>query len=87
MWDKYGDPHWAIRRRLIILTLIGTSIQIAYITVFGADTRLNETLALGAYGVFSTTLGCYVFGAVWDDKGRFRAPRDPVNADRPHPEE
>lgn len=61
-------PSWKIRRRLVILTLIFCAGCIVYLLIAGDDTKLNETIALGVIGAAISTLGSYVFGAVWDDR-------------------
>ena len=33
------------------------------------DTRLNDTLATGFIALLFSTVGSYVFGAVWHDRG------------------
>ena len=32
---------------------------------------LAQQIALGLIGLAGATVGAYVFGAVWDDKGKF----------------
>lgn len=58
---------WRVRRRIIHATLLFCAGQIAYLTFWGADTRLNETLAIGAYALVGSVIGAYVFGAAWED--------------------
>lgn len=58
---------WRVRRRIIHATLLFCAGQIAYLTFWGADTRLNETLAVGAYALVGSVIGAYVFGAAWED--------------------
>jgi Na+/proline symporter len=61
-------PSWYIRRKIIILTLIFSAIIIAYLTVYGEDNRLHETIATGLIFLSASVIGSYVFGAVWNDK-------------------
>lgn len=61
-------PSWKIRRRLVIMTLIFCAGCIVYLLGWGQDTKVNETIALGVIGAAISTLGSYVFGAVWDDR-------------------
>lgn len=63
---------WRMRRRIIICTLIFCALEAGYITIFGTDTRLNETIVNAAYLLAGTVIGSYVFGAVMDDKNRFK---------------
>ena len=58
---------WRVRRRIIHITLVLCALQIGYLTIWGKDTRLAETLALGAYTLAGAVIGSYVFGAVWED--------------------
>ena len=58
---------WRLRRLIIFATLGVCFAGIAYLTLKGADTRLNETLALGYFALAGSTIGSYVFGAVWHD--------------------
>ena len=37
------------------------------------DTRLNDTLATGFIALLFSTVGSYVFGAVWHDRGLMQA--------------
>ena len=61
-------PSWRIRRRIIALTLMLCAFVIIYLLLQGEDTRLNETLANGAFLLAGSVIGAYVFGAAWDDK-------------------
>jgi hypothetical protein len=58
---------WRVRRRIIHGTLAFCALQAGYLTLWGADTRLNETLAVGAYALAGSVIGAYVFGAAWED--------------------
>ena len=62
-----GRPSWKNRRRVIFLTLGFCAFCIAYIMIFGVDSRVNETIVLGAFGLMFTTIGFYVAGAAWTD--------------------
>lgn len=64
---RNGRGTWRVRRRIIHTTLLFCAGQIAYLTFWGADTRLNETLAVGAYALVGSVIGAYVFGAAWED--------------------
>lgn len=61
-----GKP-WQFRRTIIIMSLVFCATIITYLTLYGEDTRLNETLAIGAFGLGISVIGSAVFGAVWDD--------------------
>lgn len=88
---------WCYRRSLVFATLAVCALGVSYLTLWGTDTRLNETLAIGYFGLWGATLGSYVFGAVWHDRGlmlaRRRRPRvesaeateDDPNEEEPSP--
>lgn len=65
------DPEelypWKQRRRVIFVTLGVCFLGVTYLTLWGADSRLNDTLALGYFALAGSTVGSYVFGAVWQD--------------------
>lgn len=67
-YSRNVQGTWTIRRRIIFSSLIFCAFCIAYILFFGDDTRLNESIILGAFGLAGTVIGAYCFGAVWDDK-------------------
>jgi hypothetical protein len=61
-------PSWRIRRRIVIGTLLFCAGEIIYLTLWGDDTDLAATIANGVIILAGSTIGSYVFGAVWDDK-------------------
>lgn len=81
---------WRYRRTLVLATLAVCALGVSYLTLWGTDTRLNETLTIGYFGLWGTTLGSYVFGAVWHDRGlmlsRRRRP-GATSAEAPDPPE
>ncbi len=66
------EPRWERRRLVVFATLILCAFVIVYLTLWGADTRLNEGLAMGAYALAAMVIGSYVFGAAWDDANVMR---------------
>lgn len=57
---------------MIFTTLLFCAGLIVYMAGWGADTRINETIVYGAFGLaFSVIMG-YVFGAVMEDVGLFK---------------
>lgn len=61
-------------RRIAVFVPLGVCLGvIVWLTAFGADTRLNQDLANGAYLLIATLVGSYLFGATWDDRNRDRA--------------
>ena len=63
-----GKPSWAIRRRIVISTLLFCGSEIVYLTIWGKDTDLASTIANGILLLAGSVIGSYVFGVVWDDK-------------------
>jgi len=83
--DPSQQYPWTYRRAIIIATLLVCGAGLAYLTLAGKDTRLNETLALGYFALAAAVIGSYVFGAVWHDRGlmayrRGRLPKGAVEA-------
>lgn len=72
-------PSWRIRRRIIIATLLFCAGEIVYLTVWADSTSLAETIANGVLILAGSTIGSYVFGAVWDDRNvmAMRKPKEP----------
>lgn len=61
-------PSWAVRRRIIVATLLFCAGEIVYLTGWGQDTDLASTIANGVLILAGSVIGSYVFGAVWDDR-------------------
>lgn len=66
-------PSWRIRRFVIIATLGFCAFWLGWLILFGADTRLQETIAQGLMLLAGSVIGSYVFGAVFDDNNFMRA--------------
>lgn len=66
------QPSWARRRRVIYLTILFCAGVISYLTGWGKDTRLAETIAQFAWITAGGVIGSYVFGAAWEDVTRLR---------------
>lgn len=64
------DPRWRVRRSIVIATLLYCAAHISYFSFFAQDTSLRQQIAVALIGLAGATIGSYVFGAVWDDKGR-----------------
>lgn len=62
-----GGPSWKVRRRIIIATLVFCAAEVAYLTIWGQDTKLAEAIVTGAFLLAGSVIGSYVFGAVWQD--------------------
>jgi hypothetical protein len=68
---KQRNPNnvsWFVRRRIIVGTLLFCAVTVGYITLYGTDTRLNETIIECSFLLAGSVIGSYVFGAIWDDK-------------------
>jgi len=65
---------WTIRRRIIVGTLLWCGGMVTYLAIFGRPVSLSETIANGCLLLMASVIGSYVFGAVWDDKGRALTP-------------
>ncbi len=59
--------RWKYRRGIVFFTLLVCFSGIGYLTLWGTDTRLNETLAMGYFALAGATIGSYCFAATWDD--------------------
>lgn len=71
-----GKAPWRVRRRIIISTLFFCAACITYIMIWGDDTRVNETIVLGAFATGTAVIGSYVFGATWHDNVKVSAGGD-----------
>ncbi|WP_292589709.1 hypothetical protein [Mesorhizobium sp.] len=60
---------WAIRRRIIVVTLLWCGGMVTYLAILGRPIQLSETAVNGLLLLMASVIGSYVFGAVWDDKG------------------
>lgn len=67
MADSEFKPSWKNRRRVIFLTLAFCAAVIGYLTLWGEDTALNETIAQFSFITAFCVIGSYVFGAAWED--------------------
>lgn len=71
-----GSSDWKIRRRIIYATLVFCAgYATAALVWIDSDARAETGIAqsfLLAGGVIAS----YVFGAIWDDKNRLKAPWD-----------
>jgi hypothetical protein len=61
-------PIWKNRRRVIFGSLVFCAAVVVYIVYKGVDTRVNETIALAAFGLAGVVISSYVFGGAWDDR-------------------
>lgn len=61
-------PSWKVRRRIIVATLVFCAGEIIYLTGWGKDHELSRTIATGVLLLAGSTIGSYIFGAVWDSR-------------------
>lgn len=80
--DSQQKYPWTYRRAIVIATLVLCGAGLAYLTLKGGDTRLNETLAFGYFALAGSVIGTYVFGAVWHDRGLMAQPPAAKRASR-----
>lgn len=64
--DHKGSPEWAVRRRIIILSLIWEAILITYLVLSPWPNSIAEIAIINIVSLFGGTVGSYIFGAVWD---------------------
>lgn len=70
--DEYR-PDWDNRQRVIFGSLGFCAGVIAYLLIWGeADSRLHETIAIGAFFLAGGIIGTYVFNASWESVTRLR---------------
>lgn len=60
-------PSWAIRRRFMFATAAFCAAVIAFILIARLDTGPADTAITMAFLVLMSIVGCYVFGAAWED--------------------
>lgn len=69
-FDKKGSRDWDVRRRIVIMTLLYCALVVAYALVWGQDNELYRAAVNGAYLLAGATIQGYVFGVIWDGKGK-----------------
>lgn len=72
--DHKASPDWAVRRRIIILSLLWeaglTTAIIVDALVRITTNSLLEMALINLCSLFGATVGTYVFGAIWDAKSQ-----------------
>ncbi|MGP4691600.1 hypothetical protein [Agrobacterium cavarae] len=71
--DHLASPDWAVRRRIIILSLLWCATLVTYLAVWGNPTSLSEAIATSLILLFGSIVGSYVFGAVWESNTKVKA--------------
>ena len=69
-FDKLGSDDWRIRRRIIVLLLIWCVGLVTWIAIMGPPDQLREAIATSGMILIGSMVGSYVFGVIWDDKGK-----------------
>lgn len=62
------ERSWLWRRWAVFSSLIVCDAVVIYLTLFGADTRLNQDIANGALLLIAALVNGYVFGGMLDDR-------------------
>jgi hypothetical protein len=75
--DHKASPDWAVRRRIIILSMLWEAVLFTAIIIVAmvrlVTNPLLETALINIASLFGGTLGSYIFGAVWDRKNERKA--------------
>lgn len=61
-------PPWTVRKRIVVATLIFCAFCVFWIMIFGDARSVNDIIVMCSFGLAGSTIGSYVFAAVWDDK-------------------
>ncbi|CAO3459896.1 hypothetical protein [Azospirillum argentinense] len=61
---------WTIRRRIIVATLLFNAACVVHSMVWQTSEAIAGTVITNAFLMAGGVIGSYVFGAVWDDKGK-----------------
>lgn len=67
-----ASDRWKIRRRVVYGTLAYCAGNVQYLIAWGADTAVNQQIAVALTGLAGAVIGAYVFGAAWDDRNVMR---------------
>jgi uncharacterized membrane protein len=75
--DHKASPDWAVRRRIIILSLMWEAalftVIVAWAMAFAVTNPLLDVALINLASLFGGTVGSYIFGAVWDRKNERKA--------------
>lgn len=61
---------WRLRRRFMFAVAAFCMASISVALVFRADAPVSPSVVSFGFGTLTGIVGSYVFGAVWDDRGR-----------------
>lgn len=71
--DHIGSSDWTVRRRIVIISLIWEATLITYLVIYPWPNSIAEVAMINLAGLFGGTVGSYIFGAIWDQKGKRKA--------------
>ncbi len=67
------ERSWFWRRLGVFSSLAICDFCVLYLTIFGGDTRLNESIVNGAYLTMAALVNGYIFGGLLDDRNKDKA--------------
>lgn len=62
-----NKPVWKIRRTVVICVLFFCAFCVLWIMFDNKDRSIYEVIVVSSFGLAFSTIGSYIFGAVWDD--------------------
>lgn len=65
---RFYEPGWKWRRVAVFATLGSSLALLWYLAIWSEDSAIDRDLATTSGLLIVTTLGSYVFGAVWDSR-------------------
>lgn len=71
--DHKGSADWAVRRRIIIISLLWSGGLVTYLAIWGRPIALSDTVAMNLILLIGGIIGSYVFGAVWEKNAERKA--------------
>jgi len=77
-----SNAGWAIRRRIIYMTLIFCAGVVGKVVIFGPD---SETLVTSSFSLAGAVIASYIFGATWDDQNERSSGRSTVEFESSSP--
>lgn len=80
--DKDHMGTWRVRRRYLFWNTLFNMAVIIYCLYKNNDTKIADTAVTMAFVALISSLGSYVFGAVWDDDNRMKRGA-PIMRNRP----
>lgn len=62
---------WSFRRRVVVASLLFCAVIVVKVAIWGHQSEgIGESLVAMSFGLAGTVVGSYIFGAVWNDKGK-----------------